>query len=126
MILLLSVSKSVDAHNDQHNNENYDEQDDCNHPWEDLTVWIVLWAGTHIMVQFVVTDIGEHTRVTQALINVILTVHSLVSSSTITSVVGIKAVCPVGVQTREDTSGCRKKYRFLLIKEHRELIYLKF
>lgn len=101
------VSAQTDHHQD--NDDDDDDQDDRDHPGQDLTVRVVLGAGTHVMVQVVVADVGVHAGVTQTLVNVLLTVFPLVASGTVTAVVRVKVVGSVGVLAREDAGRCKER-----------------
>lgn len=102
------MSAQTDHHQDDDDDD--DDQDDGDHPGQDLAVRVVHGAGTHVMVQVVVADVGVHARVTQTLVDVLLTVFSLVSSGTVTAVVRVKVVGSVGVRAREDADGCKERY----------------
>lgn len=97
------MSAQTDHHQDDDDDD--DDQDDGDHPRQDLAVRVVLGAGTHVMVQVVVADVGVHAGVTQTLVDVLLTVFPLVSSGTVTAVVRVEVVGSVGVRTREDAGG---------------------
>lgn len=102
------MSAQTDHHQDDDDDD--DDQDDGDHPRQDLAVRVVLGAGTHIMVQVVVADVGVHAGVTQTLVDVLLTVFPLVSSGTVTAVVRVKVVGSVGVHAREDAGGCKERH----------------
>lgn len=96
---------SSEANDNQNDDDDDDDQDDGDHPGEDLAVGVILGTGADVVVQFVVTDIGVHARVTQALVDVRLTIFPLVASSAIALVVVIEAVSSMGVFTREYAGG---------------------
>ena len=96
---------STETDDNKNDDDDDDDQDDGDHPGEDLTVGVILRTGADIVVQFVVTDIGVHARVTQALVDVRLTIFPLVAPSAIALVVVIEAVSSMGVFTREYAGG---------------------
>lgn len=59
-----------------------------------------------VAVKVIITDKWRKTRITEAFVDLLGAVSTLVSSRTLTLVVRIKAVCPVCVITWVDSSGC--------------------
>lgn len=92
--------------NESHNCYHHQHRDQSHHPGKELTVRLVLRAGTAIVVDFIVADKRCHTGITQTFIYFLNTVFPLIASFTFTGIVGIKAVRSVGVMTRIDTCGC--------------------
>lgn len=92
--------------NESHNCYHHQHRNQSHHPGQEFTVRLVLRTGTAIVVDFIVADQGCHTGITKTFIYFLTTVFPLISSFTLTSIVGIKAVRSVGVMARVDTRGC--------------------
>lgn len=96
----------VDSNTNQYQNDDHNESNDHHHPHDQFTVRVVRGAGAVVAVKLVIADKRRDAGITETFIGLLCTVSTLVASCTVTLVVRIKAVCPVCVITRVDSSGC--------------------
>ena len=92
---------SLVSHYSEHNNGHYRShhhyRNQRHHPGQQFAVWLILRTCTAVAIDFVITNEGCNTWITEAFINFLSAVFPLITSLAFAGIVSIETVCSVSV-----------------------------